>query len=116
MAADTAIDLIINQKDSFQASFTVKDATGAVVDLSNYTANSKFKTEYSASDTTALQFTVDIPTPKTDGVVNISLSIAQTTALVIGTKYVYDVAITSSNTGFKTRIVQGTIKVSPGVT
>ena len=116
MAADTAIDLIINHKDSFQASFTVKDANNAVVDLSSYTAASKFKTDYSASDATAISFTTLIPPPATDGVIIISLTSAQTANLVLGQKYVYDVAITNTITNYKTRIVQGVIKVSPGVT
>jgi hypothetical protein len=116
MAADTAIDLIINHKDSFQASFTVKDANNVVVDLTNYTAASKFKTEYTAPDTTAISFTTAITPPATDGVITISLTAAQTANLTIGQKYVYDVAITNTITSYKTRIVQGTIKVSPGVT
>lgn len=116
MAADTSIDLIINQKDSFLASFTVKDANSNIVDLTGYTASAKYKTDYFATDASAVSFTTAIATPANTGVITISLSANQTANLTPNIKYVYDVAITQTATQFKTRIVQGSIKVSPGVT
>ena len=115
MAADTTIDLIINQKVSVQASFTVKDADGVAIDLTPYTVEAKYKTDYSAADSTAALFTAEI-TDAANGQIQTSLSPAITAGLTVGQKYVYDVVITNTSTLYETRIVQGTFKVSPGVT
>ena len=115
MSADTSIDLVINQKVSFQASFTVNDPNGTAVDLSDYTVQSKYKTDYSAADTAAQSFTADI-TDAVNGQITIHLSPATTASLTAGQKYVYDVVITKISTGYETRIVQGKMTVSPGVT
>lgn len=114
MAAYTSIDLVINQKDSFLASFTVKNTAGTVVNLTNYTASAAMKQDYTSADSSAIYFTTNI-TDAANGVITIALSPTQTTALQLGVKYVYDVSIISPTDGFKTRIVQGMVKVSGGV-
>ena len=115
MAADTSIDLIINQKVSFQASFTVNDPNGTAVNLASYSVQAKYKTDYSAADSTAQSFTASV-TDAANGQITISLSPATTASLVAGQKYVYDVVITNTSTTYETRIVQGKMTVSPGVT
>lgn len=114
MAAYTAIDLVINQRATFQASFTIKNANGVIIDLTGYSVVAKYKRDYLAADSTAVSFDASVSTPATDGIVSIELTSTQTAALDIQTKYVYDIAITSPE-GVKTRIVQGNIKVSGGV-
>ena len=114
MAAYTAIDLVINQKATFQASFTIKNANGTILDLTGYSVAAKYKRDYLAADSTAVAFDATITSPATDGTVSLALTSIQTTALDIQSRYVYDIAITSP-TGIKTRIVQGNIKVSGGV-
>lgn len=116
MAADTSIDLIINQRNNFLASFTVKDANSTIVDLTGYTASAKYKTDYFATDASAISFTTAIDAPANTGVITISLTANETANLTPNIRYVYDVTITKTSTQFKTRIVQGSIKVSPGVT
>lgn len=111
MSADATVDLIINQKSSFQATFTVKD-NGNVLDLSNYTAVAKFKQTYQSPDNQAIPITA-VVSNATGGQVTISWNDVETSMLQ-PVKYVYDVAIIDS-TGFKTRIVEGTMRVSPGV-
>ena len=111
MSADATVDLIINQKSSFEVTFTVKD-NGNTLDLTNYTAIAKYKQSYQTPDNQAIAMYSAITNP-TGGQVTISLSAAQTT-LLQPTKYVYDVAIVDG-TGFKTRIVEGSMRVSPGV-
>jgi len=113
MAAYTTIELIVNQKSTFQASFTVMDANRNVIDLTGYTSSAKFKRDYTAADSTAVSFDTSIPTPN-NGIVFISLNPEQTAALDVNARYVYDVSITSG-AGVKTRIVQGVIRVSGGV-
>jgi hypothetical protein len=50
----------------------------------------------------------------TGGTVSIALTAAQTNALASG-RYVYDVEITSSG-GVVTRVLEGQVEVTPGVT
>lgn len=114
MAAYSTIELIVNQKSTFQATFTVMDANRNIIDLTGYTASAKFKRDYTAADSTAVSFDSSIVSPANSGVVAISLTPGQTTALDVNIRYVYDVSITSS-TGVKTRIVQGNLRVSGGV-
>jgi len=38
MAADTSVDIIVNQKASLEVTFNVKTANGTVLNLTNYTA------------------------------------------------------------------------------
>jgi BppU N-terminal domain len=111
MSADATVDLIINQKSSFQVTFTVKD-NGSVLDLTGYTATAKYKQTHQAPDNQSVSITAAIANA-VSGHVSISLSANETSLLQAG-KYVYDVAIIDS-TGFKTRIVEGNMRVSPGV-
>lgn len=111
MAADNTIDLIINQKASFQVTFTVKVAN-TVLDLTGYTTSAKLKSDFNTPDTQAIAFTAAVANA-TAGQVTISLTPDQTANLSLQ-RYFYDCTITA-NTGFKTRIVEGTIRVSGGV-
>lgn len=115
MAADTTINLVINQKASFFATLVLKDSTGNIYDLSNSTACARYNTSYDASEDTAQEFVTAIPVG-TDGAITIALDAATTAALDPNVKYVYDVVVTDNDTHFKTRIVQGSMKVSAGVT
>lgn len=110
MAADTTVDLIINQRSSFQVTFFVKE-DGAVKDLTGFTTAAKLKTDFQTSDSQAISFTTAANT--TTGGVTISMTPTETANLALQ-RYVYDVSITSA-TGFKTRIVEGSVRVSGGV-
>ena len=111
MSADATVDLIINQKSSFQVTFIVKD-NGSVVNLTGYSVVAKYKQSYQTPDNQSTAMTATVSNAS-QGQVTIALSAAETALLQV-TKYVYDVAIVD-NTGFKTRIVEGSIRVSPGV-
>ena len=56
----------------------------------------------------------DVQVDATTGEITISLTAAQTNALVAG-RYVYDAEITSAG-GTVTRVIEGQIEVTPGVT
>lgn len=111
MSADATVDLIINQKASFQVTFTVKD-NGSVLNLTNYTTVAKYKPMHQTPDSQAVAMTSAVANAAL-GQVTISLTPTET-ALLQPTKYVYDVSIIDGN-GFKTRIVEGSMRVSPGV-
>jgi LEA14-like dessication related protein len=113
MSAATTINLIINQKASFEVTFNVLNGNSAPLNLTNYTASAKFKQDIAASDELAIAFATSI-TNAANGSINIALTPTQTAAMQIG-KYVYDVSITNDNTNFKTRVVEGKITVSGGV-
>lgn len=111
MSATTIANLTINQKASFQITVYVKD-DGVAQDLTGYTAVAKYKDNYQTPDTQAKTFSTSI-TNAANGEITVSLTPEQTSLLQIQ-KYVYDLAIISS-TGFKTRIMEGLITVSGGV-
>lgn len=114
MAANNVIDLIVNQKSSFRAVLNLKNKNGTYVDLSSYVVASDYKPELSSSDSTKKPITAEI-TDASTGEITLSLTFAET-ALMTQPKYVYDVVMTETATGFRTRIVEGSIKVSTGVT
>ena len=111
MAADNIIDLVINQKASFEVTFTVKEGTSAL-NITGYTTSAKLKNDFNTPDNQAISFTTAIANA-TAGQVTMSLSPTQTANLALQ-RYFYDFSITSG-AGFKTRIVEGVVKVSGGV-
>lgn len=112
MSADRLVDLVINQRASFEVTFNVIQANNAPLNLGGYTANAALKTDFYANDTSATHFTTTIANAQS-GSITIALSPDQTANLDI-TKYYYDVVITDTD-GFKTRVVEGRARVSGGV-
>jgi hypothetical protein len=114
MAARSIVNLIINQKASFRVKLNVQSSGGTPVDLSGYTVLSKYKTEVGASDASAKPFSTVITNAAT-GEITLSLTAAETAQLTLP-RYVYDLVITETSTGYRTRIAEGKITVSAGVT
>jgi len=113
MSAATTVNLIINQKASFRVGFFVKQSNGTALNLSGYSVTAKYKENFQTPDAQASLFTASIVDAAT-GEIAIELNSSQTTSLQLG-KYVYDVAIINNSTEFKTRVVEGKITVSGGV-
>lgn len=105
-------NIVVDQGADYSASIDVTDSDGDNIDLSGYTAAGQIRKTYSSS--TAVDFTVAIASPASAGVLNISLSNTQTNAMKAG-RYVYDVEITNSG-GVKTRVLEGQVEITPGVT
>ena len=105
-------NLSIDQGATFTSDITVKDINGNVFDLTGYTASAKLAKGYS-STRTRTTISTTFATDRTTGVLTISLTANQTTALD-AERYVYDVEITSS-TGSVTRVLEGIITVRPEV-
>ena len=57
MAADSTIDLIVNQKASFRATFFLKNNLNEAIDLDGYTVCAKYNTAIDAPESTAEEFT-----------------------------------------------------------
>lgn len=111
MAADTTVDLVVNQKSSFDVTFAIQD-NGSAINLTGYSVSAKLKPEYTSPDSQAVTFTTAIANA-TAGTISMSLSPDQTALLTLP-RYVYDMSITS-NGGFKTRVVEGKITISKGI-
>lgn len=106
-------NLTIDQGTTFKADIDVTDASGNALNLTGYTTAGQMRKSYAS--TSATDFSASIPTPASAGVVRIQLSATQTEALKPG-RYVYDVEIKKTSTSEVTRIVEGQIEVTPGVT
>jgi hypothetical protein len=111
MAADNTIDIVINQKASFEVTFSVKDGASAL-NLTGYTTSAKLKTDFHTPDAQAISFTTAISNAAA-GQITMSLTPEQTANLSLQ-RYFYDLSITSG-AGFKTRVAEGVVKISGGV-
>ena len=104
-------NLTIDQGSTFSASIDVTDVEDNILVLTGYTVAAQIRKTYDS--TTAVDFTGPVSNA-TQGEITISLTPAQTNALVAG-RYVYDAEITSAG-GTVTRVIEGQIEVTPGVT
>jgi len=112
MAVVYVTNLIINAGSDFEHIFHLQDsAINSVVDITNYTASSQLRKW--AGSSSATNFTTEIIPPYAVGRIKISLTAEQTANLKPG-RYVYDVLLNRS--GFKSRLVEGSIIVREGVT
>ena len=105
-------NIVIDQGSTYSASIDVADSDGDNINLTGYTAAGQIRKTYSSS--TAVDFATSIANPSS-GVVTISLTSAQTNAMKAG-RYVYDVEITQTSTGTITRVLEGQVEITPGVT
>lgn len=103
-------NLVVDQGTTFSATIDVTDASGNVFNLLNYTVAAQMRKNYASS--TATNF-VASHTGST-GKINLSLLPAATNVLAPG-RYLYDVEITSPG-GAVTRVVEGIVTVTPGIT
>lgn len=113
MTAATSIDLIINQKADFTATLTVKE-NNSIKDLSGFSVLAEYKQDFTSPDSSAKSFTASISNSAA-GEISLSLTYEQTANLQVNQRYYYDVVLISDSTNFRTRVAEGTIRVSPGV-
>jgi hypothetical protein len=104
-------NLTIDQGSTFSASIDITDVEDNILVLTGYTVAAQIRKTYDS--TTAVSFTGSVSNA-TQGEITISLTPAQTNALVAG-RYVYDAEITSAG-GTVTRVIEGQVEVTPGVT
>ena len=105
-------NLTIDQGATFSSDVTVKDAQDSAFNLTGYTASAKLAKGF-ASTRTRTNMTTSIATDATTGVVTLSLTATETSALD-AERYVYDLEITSGTA--VTRVIEGIITVRPQVT
>ena len=104
-------NLTIDQGSTFTANIDCTASDGNVLILTGYTVAGQIRKNYDSTTPVALNAIVG---NATGGRLTISLTAVQTNALTAG-RYVYDVEITSA-AGVVTRVVEGQVEVTPGVT
>lgn len=103
-------NLYIDQGTTFSLAITVSDQFGDGMDLTDYTVTSQMRKSYQSA--TAITFTAVKTTPL-DGILTISLTANQTTAIKSG-RYVYDIEIASNVE--TVRVLEGIVVINPEVT
>lgn len=103
-------NLVIDQGSSFSATIDVTNVDGTVFNLTGYTVAAQMRKNYTSS----VAVTFSTTHSSAGGAITLSLLPAVTTAIEPG-RYLYDVEITSSG-GSITRIVEGMVTVTPGMT
>ena len=106
-------NIFIDAGADYSTTVTVTDGTGAVYDLTGFTAAAQIRKTYESSAAT-VAFTVAFASDRTTGQLDLTLTGAQTAAVTAG-RYVYDLLITSS-AGALTRVVEGIAQINPRVT
>jgi hypothetical protein len=105
-------DQYLEQGTTFSSQITLDGSNGAAYNLYGFSASSQAKKSYYSSNA-VLQFTSTV-SDAANGIITISANAATTSNVPAG-KLVYDVIITDS-VGNVTRVLEGRIFVSPGVT
>ena len=102
----------LEQGSTFDREITVQENSQAL-NLTGYSARMQMRSTHDSSSI-ALTFTAAIANPATNGKINLGATATATAAVEEGI-YVYDLEIESS-AGTVTRILEGTITVTPEVT
>ena len=105
-------NLSVDQGTDFSAEVVVEDSSGNIANLTGYTGAGQIRKTYTSS--TKVDFGVAV-TNATGGLLTLTLTNAVTNAMKAG-RYVYDVEITKTSNGEKTRVVEGQVIINPGVT
>jgi hypothetical protein len=108
--AASPLNLTIEQGVDFEITITVRNKNNSPLNLLGYEANSKLKKHYTS--TSSYAFTVTF-VDRINGRIALSMTDTLTSTIPEG-RYVYDVILTSPNT-LKSRVVQGMVMVSAGV-
>ena len=103
--------MLIEQNATFSTTVNVVDSAGAAVNLYGYSASTQMRKSYYATSATIITSTI---TGNANGEITLSMTAANTANLTPG-RQVFDLLITSP-TSVKTRVIEGIVVVSPGVT
>lgn len=102
-------NLVIDQGSDFSVTINVNDANNAPISLEYFSGAAQMRKYYTSSR--SYPFFVDIA----DGTVTLSMNSATTNTITPG-RYVYDCELTSSVTNQVSRILEGIVTITPGVT
>ena len=109
-------NITVDQGATYSLAISYKDSNGAAINLTNYTAAMQLRSDYSSADAV-----LSLSSPSNGivitgatGLITITITDTQTAALSANA-FVYDLEITSAS-NVKTRLIQGSVTVSPEVT
>ena len=106
------LTLLLEKGTDFDATFNIQNEDNTTpLNLTGYTADAKMKRSYYSASSS--DFVVDF-VDRYNGILKISLTNTNTAALD-PRRYVYDIVLTSPQS-IKTRVIEGIIEVTPGVT
>jgi len=105
------VELIVEQGATFTTVVNLSDSTGAVLNLSGYSAASQIRKSYYSSTATDILISVS---DASNGEITMSITSANTANLTPG-KYVFDMVATDSY-NVKTRVIEGIVNVLASVT
>jgi hypothetical protein len=103
-------NITIDQGTSFATTIDVTDEEGNLVDLTGFTGAAQMRKHYTS--VTSTSFTVSINASL--GAVSLIMTANVTNSIAPG-RYVYDCELTDT-TGTVSRLVEGIVTVTPGVT
>jgi hypothetical protein len=103
-------NLQIDQGSDFSATIDLVDATGAVYNLTGHTIAAQMRKNYASS----AAMTFNTSHNSANGQIQLAMTSSNTAVIEPG-RYLYDVEIRSSG-GAVTRVVEGVITVTPGIT
>jgi hypothetical protein len=106
-------NIYLNQGEDFYTTITLYDNNGVPYNLTNFTIASQAKTSYYTANA-AIVFSASVFSANS-GIIALAANNATTANVSARQKLVYDVYITD-NSGVKTRVLEGQVYVSPGVT
>lgn len=107
-------NITADQNADFVMSILYKDSTGTPVNLTGNTAAMMLRPSYQDDVALSLSTGSGIVLGGSAGTIVVTVTAAQNGSLIGGKAYVYDLVLTAVTT--KTRILQGTYFVDPGVT
>jgi hypothetical protein len=105
-------NISIDQGSDYMNEITVEDSAGNDADLTGFIATGQIRKTYSSS--TAYDFVCTIPYP-VQGIIQIKLPNTVTNVMKPG-RYVYDIEVRIGAAGDITRVVEGQVEITPGVT
>jgi len=109
------LNLTLSQGATWNVSLTYNDGDGDPINLTGFSARMQARNFYTSESTVFdIDSTNDITLGGTAGTIQISVD-AATTAAIGAAQYVYDMEIVSGS-GEVTRLIEGTLIVTPEVT
>lgn len=105
-------NLFVDQGSDYSNIVTIASSTGSALDLTNYTVASQMRKSYGSS--TYYEFTASVY-DAVNGKIRLQLA-ADTSSDIPAGRYLYDIEITNTVTEKKTRVLEGTVIVTPEIT
>lgn len=102
-------NLVIDQGSDFSVTINVTDANNAPISLQYFAGAAQMRKYYTSSR--FYPFEVQVA----NGAVTLSMNSALTNTITPG-RYVYDCELTSTNANQVSRILEGIVTITPGVT